>query len=86
MTVKEAVQPISVYRKTKVAGRLAQCGGHAIAPHPPFGRRRDMSNSHLVFKVAGREPLHTTAYNVVSNSDPIKGMTRRKNRFMIASV
>jgi hypothetical protein len=90
MTVKEAVRQISVCRKTKVARRLAQCGGHAIVLPSTFGRRRDMSNSHLVFKVAGREPLHITAYNVASNSNLIKEMTKRKtkrkNRFMIASV
>lgn len=73
MTVKEAVQWISVYRKTKGARRLAQCGTHAIALPSTFGRRRDMSNSHLVFKVAGGGVNHftTTAYDVASNSNPI---------------
>ena len=77
MTVKEAVQRISVYRKTKVARRLAQCGGHAIALPSTFGRRRDMSNSYLVFEVAGRwreslTQLKTKAHNVASNSNPTK--------------
>jgi hypothetical protein len=39
-----------------------------------------MSNSHLVFKVARRGVNHftTTAYNVTSNSNPIKGITKGK--------